>query len=157
MRLVDGEEREQPALVQAVEQAEEAVGGHALGRGVEQRDLAAREAPLHVQRLLPVERGVEEGRLHPASCSAPTWSCMSAMSGETTVTPLPRRAARCRHLVAQRLAAARGHEHERVAAGDHVVDDGLLRATELVVAEDVVQDEMRGDKETLLLIAVNAC
>jgi len=45
-----------------------------------------------------------------------------------------------RDLVAQRLAAARGHQHQRVAAVRHVVDDGGLGAAELVVAEDLVED-----------------
>ena len=43
-------------------------------------------------------------------------------------------------LVAQALAAAGGHQHQRVAAGDHLVDDGGLRAAELLVAEDFVED-----------------
>src|SRR5690606_31600447 len=40
---------------------------------------------------------------------------------------------------AQRLAAARRHEHDRVATADQVVDDRGLLATELRVAEDAVQ------------------
>ena len=64
MRLVDGEHRQLAALVQAVEQLQEARRGQPFGRGVEQGDLAARQAPLHIQRLLPVLRGVEEGGLH---------------------------------------------------------------------------------------------
>jgi hypothetical protein len=43
------------------------------------------------------------------------------------------------HLVAQRLAAAGGHEHERAAAADDVLDDLALVRAELVVAEDVAQ------------------
>ena len=41
-----------------------------------------------------------------------------------------------RDLVAQRLAAAGRHQHQRVAAADDVVDDLLLLAAEGVVAED---------------------
>ena len=44
-----------------------------------------------------------------------------------------------RDLVAQRLAAAGRHEHQRVAAADHVLDDLLLVAAERVVAEDPAQ------------------
>ena len=51
----------------------------------------------------------------PSCCSAATWSCISAISGETT-TPVPVAQQR-RDLVAQRLAAAGGHQHQRVAAG----------------------------------------
>src|SRR3970282_2597541 len=46
-------------------------------------------------------------------------------------------------LIAERLAAAGRHEHERVAAGERGVDDGFLEAAEFGVAEDVAQ-ELRG-------------
>ena len=49
-----------------------------------------------------------------------------------------------RHLVAQALAAAGGHQHQRVATADHVVDDLGLRAAERAVAEDFVQDDVGG-------------
>src|SRR5262249_7571350 len=48
-----------------------------------------------------------------------------------------------RDLVAQRLAAARRHEHERVTAGDDVADDLLLLAAEGALAERPVQDGRR--------------
>ena len=46
----------------------------------------------------------------------------------------------CRDLIAQRLAAAGRHQHERVAAGDEVLDDGSLVAAKLLIAEDRTQD-----------------
>jgi hypothetical protein len=49
-----------------------------------------------------------------------------------------------RYLVAQALAAAGGHEHERIAAADGVLDDRLLQATERAVAEDLVEDAAGG-------------
>ncbi len=146
VRLVDGEQPELPARMQTVQQREKAVGGHALGRGVQQRDLAARQAPLHVLRLLPVQRGVEEGRLHPRLVQRAHLVVHQRNERRDHHRHAQPRIAPHdgRHLVAQALAAARGHQHQRVAAGDHMVDDGLLRATELLVAKDVVQDEMRG-------------
>src|SRR5258706_8103757 len=45
-----------------------------------------------------------------------------------------------RHLIAQRLAAAGGHEHEGVAAVDQVIDDLGLRAAKGAVAEHLLQD-----------------
>ena len=48
-----------------------------------------------------------------------------------------------RDLVAQGLATARGHEHERVAAGNDVLHDPRLGAAELVVAEDFLEDGLR--------------
>ena len=71
----------------------------------------------------------------PASRSAFTWSSMSAISGDTTSADAV--AHERRDLVAQRLAAARRHQHERVAAGERRVDDGLLLAAEARVAEHV--------------------
>ena len=43
------------------------------------------------------------------------------------------------HLVAERLAAAGRHQHEGVAAADHLVDDRAWLAAERVVAEDALQ------------------
>ena len=114
------------ALVQRIELRQEARRRHALRRGVQQRDLAARSiarSTSGVSSQSSVE--LRKAASTPASCSAPTWSCISAISGDTTtVTPLPGALARDRRdLVAQRLAAAGGHQHQRVAAADHVVDD----------------------------------
>ncbi len=146
VRLVDGEQRQLAALVQAVQQRDETVGGHALGRGVQGGQLAARQALLHVQRLRPVQRGVEKGRLH-ARLQQRTHLVVHQRDQrrDDDGDALPRFAPHDgRHLVAQRLAPARGHEHQGVAAGDNVFDDGFLRATEMLVAEDVVQDGKRG-------------
>ena len=45
-----------------------------------------------------------------------------------------------RHLIAQRLATARRHQHQRIATAHHRVDDGLLLSAEGGVAEDLLQD-----------------
>ena len=77
----------------------------------------------------------------PSAVSASTWSCISAMSGEmTTPVPVPDQRG---DLVAQRLAAAGRHEHERVAAAGDVVDDLPLPAPERLVPEDPPQDLQR--------------
>ena len=73
----------------------------------------------------------------PSARNASTWSCISAMSGDTT-TPVPGRT-RAGDLIAQRLAAARRHQHERVAAADDVLDDLVLAVAERLVAEDTTQ------------------
>src|SRR3546814_4688956 len=44
-----------------------------------------------------------------------------------------------RDLVAQRLAATGGHQHQRVVAAGDVVDDGGLLAAEGGVAEDLLE------------------
>jgi hypothetical protein len=69
----------------------------------------------------------------PSWRSASTWSCISAISGDTTIA---RAVAQQRgHLVAERLARARWHEHQRVPARGDVLDDRLLRLAKRVVAE----------------------
>ena len=54
-----------------------------------------------------------------------------------------------RDLVAQRLAAARRHQHQRIAATRHAVDDVPLRTAERRVAEDVLEHAVRGSVEGL--------
>ncbi len=44
-----------------------------------------------------------------------------------------------RDLIAQRFAAAGGHQHQRVSAARHVLDDGLLGATKALKAKDFLQ------------------
>ena len=45
-----------------------------------------------------------------------------------------------RNLIAQRLAAARWHEHERIAARRHVFDDFALLPSESGIAKNFVED-----------------
>ena len=47
-------------------------------------------------------------------------------------------------LVAQRLPAAGGHQHQCVATFDNVVNDGCLRAAKIGVAKNLRQDAERG-------------
>ena len=49
-----------------------------------------------------------------------------------------------RYLVTQALAAACGHQNQCVAACNHVLNNGLLWPTELLVAENVVKNLMVG-------------
>ena len=88
VRLVDREQRESAAR----QQLEEARRQQPLGRDVEQVELARRAAPARRARgAADVERRVEERGAHAEPGAAPsTWSCISAISGETT-TPSARR------------------------------------------------------------------
>ena len=47
-----------------------------------------------------------------------------------------------RHLVAQALAAAGRHQHQRVAAGEHMVDYRFLRTTKAGKAEDTAENAL---------------
>ena len=134
VRFVDGEQRDAAAF----QQLQTAVGQEAFRRHVQQVQLARQEGPLHVAGDLPFLGRVQERGAH-------------AEFGQRVDLVLHQRDQR-RHddagafahqrgdLIAQRLAAACGHEHERVAAADHLVDDGLLVAAEGFVTEDALQD-----------------
>ena len=145
MRLVDGEQRDRAAVQQRggrldaqplrgqVEQVEFAGDERALDRG------GARSASW-------VE--LRNAARTPTRFSASTWSCISAISGE--IDDAGARAHQRGDLVAQRLAAAGGHQHEGVAAAHDVVDDLGLLAAEVVVAEDAVEHvEGRGHASTV--------
>jgi hypothetical protein len=101
-----------------------------LRRDVEQVELAGAQRALDGACLCQSAWSSGTPRARRASFSAATWSCISAISGDTT-TPMPVAQQR-RDLVAQRLAAAGRHQHERIAAAGDVrrrVDDvGLLPA-----------------------------
>jgi len=136
--FVDGEQR-QPG---AAQQLEEARRQQALGRDVQQVEPAAREVALGLRRRLRVERGVEHRRFHPGL-------------EERRDLVLHQRDQRRHHhraalahqrgyLVAQRLAAAGRHQHQRVAARRDVLDDFRLRPAKRGEAEQGVQELERG-------------
>jgi hypothetical protein len=109
VRLVDGEQR----AARALEQVEEARRQQALGRDVQQVELAASSA-LDRARLARVSVELRNAARTP-SCAAPRPGPASARSAARRRSPVPFAQQR-RHLVAQRLAAAGGHQHQRVAA-----------------------------------------
>ena len=106
------------------------------------------QSPFHVLRGVKVERGVEEGRIHPGFVQSPHLVVHQRdqrrhHDGHALALPLPYDG---RHLVAQALAATCGHEHQGVATANHMFDDGLLRAAELLVAKNFVQDGVGGGR-----------
>jgi hypothetical protein len=91
--FVDREQAQGALLVQVIEQAQKARRVQPLGRDIQQRDGAGLQAQLHVLGLAS-QSSVEFRKAAgtPASSSAPTWSCISAISGDTTMaTPWPAR------------------------------------------------------------------
>ncbi|CAM5509899.1 hypothetical protein SVIOM74S_10189 [Streptomyces violarus] len=113
-----------------------------LRRQVDQVQLAGEELGLHHPPLVKVlHGGLKNPARTPSARSAFTWSCIKAMSGETT-TPVPG-LTRDGTLIAEGLAGAGRHEHDRVAARDHVLDDRFLLAAEGLVSEDPVQRGQR--------------
>ena len=87
VRLVDREKRQRhPA-----EEVEEALGQQPLGRHVEQVELAGQRSGARPRAWSwPSRLEFRNSAATPSSASAATWSCISAMSGETT-TPVPGR------------------------------------------------------------------
>jgi hypothetical protein len=133
VRFVDGEERD----LGARDELQAARGGQPLRRDVDEIERARQEIGLDAARLGHAQRGIEEG-------------CAHAELGERRHLILHESDERRDHdprappqhgreLVAQRLAAARGHQHQRVAACAHVIDDLALRPAEPRVPERPAQ------------------
>ena len=73
----------------------------------------------------------------PRARAAVTWSCMSAIRGDTTSVRPPRHERR--DLEADRLSAAGRENGQRVPPGEHRPDDRQLSGTEVGVAEVMAQ------------------
>ncbi len=117
---------------------EEPVGHEPLGRHVEQVELAGVQLRQHAARLGAVERRVVEGGAH--AVGAQRVDLVFHQRDERRDDDADAGPQQRRDLVAERLAAAGGHEHEGVAAGDDVLDDLELVGAILAKAEDRVQD-----------------
>ena len=137
MRFVDGEQRD----ARAFEQIEQARREQAFGRDVEQVELAGHELAFDAQRGLGIERGIEAGRAHAGLCEGV--DLVLHQRDQRRDHDAGAFAQQGRQLVAQRLAAAGGHQHQRVAAAGHVCHDGFLRAAEAVEAENPLQQFVR--------------
>jgi hypothetical protein len=86
VRLVDGEQRRLDPL----QQAEETLRQQPLRGDVEQVQLAVEQPLLHGLLLIGISEEFRKAARTPSWRSASTWSCISAISGETTM-PVPGR------------------------------------------------------------------
>ena len=137
MRLVDGKKRDSPAI----EQLDATIGQKSLGRDVQQIDFAVQKSALDIARALPILRRIQERRAHAEfgqGIHLVLHQCDERRHDHADALAHKRR-----HLVAERLAGARGHQHQRVASGDDVLDDGLLLSAKGLVAEHPLQDFQR--------------
>lgn len=133
VRLVDREQRD----LAPVQQAQRRLDPQPLRRQIEQIQLTGQELGLHQPPLVHVLRRVQESGPHPERPQRVHLVLHQRdQRRHDDPDPVPYEG---RDLVAQRLAAAGRHEYQRVAAGDHMIDDLLLLAAEGVVAEDAVQ------------------
>ena len=118
MHLVDGEHAQFAAFLQRIELGQKARRGHAFGRRVQERDLAPQHAPLDVRGLLHRQARIEQGRIDPGfEQRADLVVHQRDQRRDDQRHAVPRALARDGwNLKAQRFAAARGHQHQRIAA-----------------------------------------
>jgi len=64
VRLVDGEQAQQPALLQGIELRQHARGGQTFRRDVEHDQPAVHHFPLDALHLVERQRGIQEGGMH---------------------------------------------------------------------------------------------
>jgi len=88
MRLVYGEQGQPGCFLHLFEQRQKAGHQQALRSDVEQVELAAQQAALHLARSLALRLELRKAAFTPSWMSASTWSCISAISGDTTM-PTP--------------------------------------------------------------------
>ena len=110
----------------------------ALGRDVAQFLTHALQAALGLAQGVEVERRIDEGRTH-SGLQKRVDLVLHQRDQRRNDDPHPR-TQQGRNLVAQRLAAAGGHQHQRIAAVRHVLDDLLLLPAEGGIAENALQD-----------------
>ena len=134
VRLVDRDEGE-PGTLQQVDGA----GEHkTLRRHIKQIDLAGQQLLLDGLGLVPLERGVEVGRTDSDGLER---GDLIGHERDQRGDDHARAAAQQRgDLIAQRLAAAGGHQHHGVPAAGDLLDDLGLLAAERVVPEDGRED-----------------
>ena len=112
--------------------------GQPLGCDVQQIELAGFERALGVARLERVLRRVEERRAHTEL--AQRADLVLHQRDQRRDDDRRALAQQRRHLVAQRLAAAGRHQHQRIAATRDMGDDFALRTAKRLVAEGGAQD-----------------
>ncbi len=138
VRLVHGHERDGGLACEL----EEARVGQALRRHVHDLVGARQRAAQHGGLLARRERGVEVGAAHArVEERAHLVAHERHERAHHEREPLHHDAG---HLVAHRLARARGHDRQRVAAGEDRLHHALLPRTELLVAEMLPQCRFRG-------------
>lgn len=137
VRLVDGEDGD----LTAGQEGERRVEAQPLGGQVQHVELTGDELGLHRAALVEVLRGVHEAR---ADAERPQGVDLVLherdQRGDHDAGPRPDQGG---DLVAEGLATAGGHEHDRVAALDDMLDHGALLAAERLVPEHPVQRLLR--------------
>jgi hypothetical protein len=134
MGLVDGEQGD----AAAVEQRKEPVGEQALGSDVEQVQGPVQQPAFGLGGLVGGERGIQAGRAH--SELAEGIHLVLHQRDEWRDHDRGPGSEQGGQLVAERLAAAGGHQHQGIPAGRKMADDGCLFAAEGVESENFAQE-----------------
>ena len=123
--------------------------GDPLGGRIQEGDVAPHQAFFNLRGLLAAQSGVQKLGTHPRLVQGADLVVHEGnQRADDNRDALPRLLTRNRrNLVAKRLAAASGHQNQRIAARHHVLDDGLLGPTEGAVAKDFLKNEVNGQNE----------
>ncbi len=133
VRLVDRDDTE----LSARQEPQRGLGVQPLGRHVQQVELAGEVGALDGGALGRCLSGVEVGGAHAVGDERV--DLVVHQGDERAHDESGARTHQGRHLVADALAAAGGHEHDGVAAGDDLIDDRGLLAAERVEPVDLAQ------------------
>ncbi len=137
MRLVDGKQAER----QLRQPIHELVLQQAFGGDIDDFYLAAPHGGKILDHLLPAEGRVDVDRRHAVGAQAVHLILHQRNEGRDHY-PEPRAQQR-RDLVAERLAATGGLEHQRIAPRHDLLDDFELARPELLIAEHRLQQGKR--------------
>jgi hypothetical protein len=138
VRFVDREQ----ADARLFEQIEKTRRHEPLGRDIQQIELAVAQRALGGRGLGAGQRRIQIGRAHADLVQRRDLVLHQRDQRRNhDAHAVPRLAAHERgNLIAQRLAAARRHQHERIAARRDMLDDLVLLAAKRGIAEDFVEN-----------------
>ena len=135
--LIDGEQRQGFRSRQGRQLLQQVSGQQPFRRHVEQVQPALLQAALHGRGLRPLQAGVQCSRRHAQLLERRHLVLHQGDQGRHHHRqPRP---AQGGHLIAQRFAAAGGHQHQARAAGDHVAHDRVLGTAEGGVTPHLLQ------------------
>ena len=138
MRLVDREQRD----IAAPQHLQAARHVQPFGRHVQQIERAIANRAFDPTGLARRQPGIERGGPHPRLPQRV--DLVLHQRDQRRHDNADPGAQQRRQLIAQRFAAAGRHQHDRIAAGDDMLDDLLLLTAEAGITEDAAQHGERG-------------
>lgn len=127
MRFVDGEQGDIIVLLQTLQLVQKSFRHQPFGRDIQQLQFAAHELPRYLPRLFRLQAGIQERGRHTELFERIHLVLHQCDQGRHDDADA--RTQQGRNLVAQRLAAAGWHQHQRIAAAYDMLDDSLLCTT----------------------------